>query len=167
MISIPVKKVAENGGVSTLLLEETMKLGERIRKRAYELFQCRHAAEGSSLKDWLDAERELVLAPEADLVEKDGQFQLQIAMPSFNANEISVTAFPDTLTVRAESARRHEKRDGKVYFCEFGEKTLFRKFDLPGSINVEKVTANLDKGMLQISAAKSQSVTSKAKASAA
>ena len=167
MASIPVKKVPENGGVSTLLLEETKTLGERIRKRAYELFQCRHPAEGSSLKDWLEAERELVLAPEADLVEKDGQFQLQIAMPGFNANEISVTAFPDTLTVRAESAHRHEKSDGEVYFCEFGEKTLFRKFDLPASINVEKVTANLDKGVLQISAAKSQSMTSKAKASAA
>ena len=90
----------------------------------------------------------MIWTPESDLVEKNGQFQLQIAVPGFDAKDISVTAFPDALTVRAESAHRHEKSGADVYFCEFGEKTLFRKFDLPTPIDIDKVTAHLEKGVL-------------------
>jgi HSP20 family molecular chaperone IbpA len=43
-----------------------------------------------------------------------------------------------------------------VYFCEFGQKTLFRRFDLPEGINTDKVTANLDKGILQLTATKAR-----------
>lgn len=167
MATIAVTKVKENRAESPSLFEEIKALAERVRQRAYELFQRRHPTEGSPLDDWLKAERELIWAPESDLVEKNGQFQLQIAVPGFDAKEISVTAFPDALTVRAEAVHRHEKSGGDVYFCEFGEKTLFRQFDLPASIDIDNVTARLDKGVLQVSAAKKESAPGKANATAA
>jgi HSP20 family molecular chaperone IbpA len=167
MANIPITKVKENGAESLSLLGEMKALAERVRQRAYELFQSRHSRAGSPLDDWLKAERELIWAPESDLVEKNGQFQLQIAVPGFDAKDIKVTAFSDALAVCAESAHRHEKSDGNVYFCEFGEKTLFRKFELPAPIDVDKVTARLEKGVLQISAAKNEPAPGKASATAA
>jgi HSP20 family molecular chaperone IbpA len=41
-----------------------------------------------------------------------------------------------------------------VRFCEFGQKTLFQRFDLPDTINIDKVTANLEKGILHVTALK-------------
>ncbi len=122
---------------------------------------------GSPVDDWLKAERELIWAPESDLVEKNGHFQLQVAMPGFDANEVYVTAFPDAVTVRAESAHKHEENNGDVYFCEFGEKTLFRKFDLPAPIDVDSLTACPERGVLQVSAAKAVSAADNATATAA
>jgi len=43
-----------------------------------------------------------------------------------------------------------------VQYCEFGQKTLFRRFDLPAPINVDKVTADLNKGVLHLTAAKAK-----------
>ncbi len=167
MANISIARVKEKGVESPSLFEEMKALAERIRHRAYELFQRRRDTEGSPVDDWLKAERELIRAPESDLIEKNGQFQLQVAMPGFDANEVHVTAFPDTVTVRAESAHRHETNEGDLYFCEFGEKTLFRKFDLPAPIDLDKVTAYLEKGVLQVSAAKAVSAPNKATATAA
>ncbi|HEY3453847.1 MAG TPA: Hsp20 family protein [Bryobacteraceae bacterium] len=167
MPNIAVTKVKKNGEDHLPLLGEMKSLAQRIRQRAYDLFQCRRETEASALDDWLKAERELIWAPESDLVEKNGQFQLQIAVPGFDAKEIGVTAFSDALTVRAESAHRHEKDDGDVYFCEFREKTLFRKFDLPAPIDVDKVTAHLENGVLQVLAVKDKSVSETVTAAAA
>ena len=43
-----------------------------------------------------------------------------------------------------------------VRFCEFGRKTIFRRFDLPEAINLDKVTADLNKGVLHLTAAKAK-----------
>jgi HSP20 family molecular chaperone IbpA len=166
MATITVTKVKQNQAEFPSLFEEMKALAERIRQRAYELFQRRRDSGGSPVDDWLKAERELIWAPESDLVEKNGHFQLQVAMPGFDANEVYVTAFPDAVTVRAESAHKHEA-NGDVYSCESGEKTLFRKFDLPAPIDVDTLTARLEKGVLQVSAAKAVSAADKAIVTAA
>lgn len=81
---------------------------------------------------------------------------MPIAVPGFEAKDVPVAATPDTPTVHAEATHKHERGDSNAYFCEFGDKELFRQFRLPEPINVDKVTANLDKGMLRISAAKEE-----------
>ena len=63
-------------------------------------------------------------------------------------------ALPDSLIVKASSEHTHDKNEGNVRFCEFGQKTLFRRFDLPEPISLDKVTAYLNKGVLHLTAAK-------------
>jgi HSP20 family protein len=89
-------------------------------------------------------------------VEKDTAFELRVAVPGFGEKDLKVTALPDSLVVSAESTHHHEKNEGDVYFCDFSEKQLFRRFDLPKAINVDKVTAHVDKGILRVTAAKAE-----------
>jgi len=138
------------------LLTDVQSLTDRIRLRAYELFQNRSGRDGSALDDWLMAENDLVLSPESDLVETDGKFEMQIAVPGFDANDINVSALPDALIVRAENAHHHESVEGDVRFCEFGEKSLFRRFEMPAPIDVNKVATNLQKGILKVTATKEE-----------
>jgi len=154
MANIAVEKI-EGSGQSPPLHDKPNALADRIRQRAYEIFQNR-GTDGREVDDWLEAERDLIFAPESELVEKDGRYEIRIAAPGFKPAETNVTVLSDAVIVSAESTHKHEEKTEDVHFCEFGEKTLFRRLDLPKPINVDRVTATLDEGMLRIIAQKSE-----------
>ena len=64
-----------------------------------------------------------------------------MAVPGFEVEDLDVAATPNTLVVHAEKKHEHKKGNGEVYFCEFGEKELFRQFNFPGPIDVERENA--------------------------
>jgi HSP20 family molecular chaperone IbpA len=152
MSHVAIARIHE--GQEPSFLDEIKALTNRIRERAFALFQKRGSSEGTAIGDWLQAERDLTCATESDLVEKGSGFQLRVAVPGFAEKELKVTALPDALVVSAQSAHRHEEDEGKWYFCEFAEKQIYRRFELPKIINVDKVTARLEKGILQVTAEK-------------
>lgn len=167
MSQIAVQRVHSNETESSPIVGQIKSLGERIRERAYQLFERNGHNHGSAVSDWLQAEDDLLMIPESELVESDGRFELQVAVPGFDAKDIEVDALPDTIIVRAENSHKHDSKDGKVQFCEFSEKALFRRFDLPAGVDVDHVTADLDKGLLKISAPKANGTSTKASPSAA
>ena len=153
MTTIAVEKV-KGSGQSPPPGNKLETLADRVRQRAYEIFQ-NHGGGDREFDDWIEAERDLFFAPESELVEKDGKYEIRVAAPGFKAAETNVTALPDAVIVSAESNHKHEENNEDVHFCEFGTKTLFRRLDLPAPINLDKVTANLDDGILRIIAQKS------------
>jgi len=163
MSQVAVEKIGGRGTALPAIFDEAKDLFERVRQHAFELFQSRRGGPGSEVDDWLKAEQDLIWNPESDLVEKDGKFEVQMAVPGFEVKDMQVAATPDALIVRAEATHKHEQDKGNVYFCEFGEKELFRRFDLPRPIDVDKVTANLDKGVLHITAAQITAAKEEAK----
>ena len=156
MSQVAVQKIHPSETQSSAIVGEMKSLAERIRERAYQLFERRGRNNGSALNDWLEAEDNLLMIPPSDLIETNGKFEMQVAVPGFDAKDIEVDALPDTLIVRAQNTHRHEQAEGNVQFCEFGEKSLFRRFDLPAPIDVDQVTANVDKGLLKVTAPKAE-----------
>jgi HSP20 family molecular chaperone IbpA len=154
MPQVAIRKCNASETIPKSFLEKMEAITDSIRERAFETFQSRGGGHGSDLKDWLQAERDEVWSPAAELVEDEKEFKARITLPGFDAKEIEVTALPDALVVQAAAAHNHEGESGNVCFCEFSEKELFRRLDLPASVDVDKVTASLDKGMLQINAPK-------------
>jgi HSP20 family protein len=117
---------------------------------------------GSDLDDWLRAERELVRTPGAEMTENDQEVTLRVQAPGLEPDNVKVTVTPDSVLIQAEVSHRHEEANGKVCFCDFAE-TLFRRFTLPEAIDVDKISATLDKGILQIVAAKAQAVSTRSR----
>jgi len=147
--------IVHNGETETSpILSKIKTFADRIRDRAFNLSRLRGTSNGQELNDWLQAERDLTLAAEADLTEKDSTYLLSVALPGLSDKEIEVSALPDSLVVRAESTHSHETHEGRVHFCEFSEKSLCRRFDLPEPIDVDNVTAHFDKGILRVTAKK-------------
>jgi len=107
----------------------------------------------------VQAERDVVWSPAAELVDNAKEFKARMAVPGFDAKEIRVSATPDALIIQAEASHTHDRKDGNVRFCEFSAKQLFRRLPLPESVDVEKVTASLDKGILQVIAPKTTSAS--------
>jgi HSP20 family protein len=152
---------------SQSVIEDLKALTERIRERAYQLFERRGGTDGSALEDWLQAENDLLVIPGSDLVEADGKFELEVALPGFDAKDIEVTALPDALIVRASNIHEQEQTEGNVQSSEFGEKRLFQRFGLPTPIDVDNVTANLNRGLLTLVAPKAQQASPQPSAIAA
>jgi HSP20 family molecular chaperone IbpA len=152
---VRIEKIDEKRSVPSII-DEVKVLSEQIRERAFETFERRGGGDGSALQDWLDAERQLFRIPESELLDRDGKFEARVSAPGFDPGEVKVIAMPDALIVKASSIHKHDLSEGGVQFCEFDQKTLFRRLDLPEPINVDKVTANLDKGVLQLTALKSR-----------
>lgn len=154
MSQVAIEKVDEKKAPPPSIVNEVKNLSEQIRQHAFELFERRGGGDGSALSDWLKAERDLFRIPESELIERGEKFEARVSAPGFDPGEVHVTALPDALIVKGYSTHKHDQSEGDVRFCEFDQKTLFRRFDLPEPIDVDKVTANLEKGVLQLTALK-------------
>ncbi len=133
---------------------EVAKTIEKIQERAFNLFEQRGGLPGLDWYDWLLAEHDVLGASSAELLESDKQLKLKIAVPGVEPKDITVTATPETLIVQANASHSHSETDGEIRFCEFSEDKLCRQFGLPSPIDVNTVSASLDKGILHIVAAK-------------
>jgi len=155
MTQIAIHKFEDQETMSPSLLERAKVMVDAIRRRAFELFQKRNGSGGSDLDDWLQAERDVTFEP-AELVDEEKAFKARIALPGFEAKDIEISATPDAILILADAAHTHEGCQGDVCFCEFSGKNVFRRFDLPAAVDVDKITATVDKGILQVTAPKAK-----------
>jgi len=152
MAEISVEKVPDVEDRSLPVFEELDRLADRIRVQAYNLFARRGAGDGHALDDWLAAERE-VCWPSAELIERDKEFVLKVALAGFEPEDIDVTATPREIIVKAgheQESEPVEKEDGECRWSEFRSKEVFRRVLIPADVDVGKVSATLKNGMLEI-----------------
>ena len=138
------------------IFAEFDKLADRIRLEAFNLFTRRGTGDGHALDDWLAAERE-VCWPSAELTERDNEYALKIALAGFEQGDLAVTATPREIIVKAERKQEQKSTDEtKVRWSEFRENSVFRRIELPASVDVQKISANFKNGLLEIVAPKAK-----------
>ncbi|HTP33040.1 MAG TPA: Hsp20 family protein [Candidatus Acidoferrales bacterium] len=155
MNSIAIEKIREPQKGALSVFTEMEKVADAVRRRAFEHFLGRGSTFGSDMDDWLRAERELIWSPGAEMTEHDNDLTLRVEAPGFEPGDIKITATPESLLIEGEVRHKHEASNDHLHFCEFAQ-TLLRRFDMPGAIDVDKVSATLDKGILKIVAPKAQ-----------
>ena len=106
------------------------------------------------MDDWLTAEREVHGCAATELAEAEGEFQLKVAMPGFDHQELHVTALPNEIIVQAERSNERREQKGEVRWSEFSTEQVLRRVPLPAAVDVDTITATLDKGVLSIVAPK-------------
>jgi HSP20 family protein len=153
MSNVSIEKIHEPERGAVSLFTEMEKMTDAIRRRAFDHFLDRGNVFGNDLEDWLRAERELIWSPGAEMTDNEKEVTLRVQAPGFEPNDLKITATPASVLIEGETHHQHQESKGTLRFCEFGQK-LFRRFDLPDEINVDKVAASLDKGILQIVAPK-------------
>lgn len=139
------------------IFDEFNEIAEKIRIRAFNLFANRGFNGGNDLEDWLLAEREICW-PTAELVEEDDEFEVKVALAGFEPKDITVTATPRELIIKAahreERTHDDDDKDAKVHWSEFRGSNVYRRIPLPADIDVKKVSAEFEHGMLEIEAPK-------------
>src|SRR6266850_2827062 len=124
---------------------ETREIQSRIRERAYELSRSRGHS-GREVEDWLSAESEIISVPPAELIEKDGAFQVQLAVAGINADDVYVMATPDQILIKCEFNHNHDS--GIVHLCDFKSATVFRTVHFPQPIDSESMKIEFQDGIL-------------------
>jgi HSP20 family molecular chaperone IbpA len=154
MTQIAIEKITGNKPVLCPTIDELEHLRDQIQENALRYYQARHGQCECSIQDWLRAERGLVIVPQSELIENDDEFQLRVNLAGFDADDVAVTALPNSLIVKASSGEKRGVSEGEIQFSEFEDKTTFRRFDFSTTVNVDKVMANLEKGILRVTAPK-------------
>lgn len=161
MSTVSIERVRHlNGREKPPVFADVEKTIEKIQQRAFSLFEQRGELPGLDRADWLLAEHEVFGSASAELLENDKELTLRIAVPGVESKDVAVTATPDSLIVQANASHRHAEADGEIRFCEFSEDSLCRQFALPSPIDVNTVSASLDKGVLNIVATKAAQASS-------
>jgi HSP20 family molecular chaperone IbpA len=153
MSSVAIQRFPKNEAAAPFFRRVNSLLDE-IRQRAFSLFERRGFGDGRDTEDWLAAEREILWSPPVDLVESDGRFRLRVAVPGFQAKEITVTALPDAIVVEAASETKKEETEAVTRLSELASRKVYRRIDLPAPIDVERTTGTLENGVLELEAVK-------------
>lgn len=157
MATVTIDKVGKDEERTLPVFAEMERAFDRVRERAFALFEGRRFGDARALDDWLTAERE-VCWPQSELVERDRDFVVSVALPGFEPGEIRVTVTPQELIVHAESrsakSDRREVAAAKLWWTEFSSRDTYRKVEFPAEIDTGQVNATLKNGLLEIVAGK-------------
>ncbi|MDH3512938.1 MAG: Hsp20 family protein [Gammaproteobacteria bacterium] len=157
MSKLEIQKIPTTEDRKLPIFEEFDEIADRIRVRAYNLFKNRGFGLGQDLDDWLMAEREICW-PAAELIEEDDEFEIKVALAGFEPKDITVTATPRELIIKAshkdERKKSEEEEGSRVRWSEFRSSDVYRRIELPADVNVDKISAELERGMLEIEAPK-------------
>jgi HSP20 family protein len=130
--------------------DELQKMEDRILKRAYDIFRDSGSAFGRDLDHWLAAERELIAKPAIEVTEKDNQFEIKVAVAGIDPKDLTVEVTPDDLLVKGETKTEKKEEKGEVHTSEIQSGSIFRSYQFPKKVNVDKVKAEVRNGMLTI-----------------
>lgn len=83
-------------------------------------------------------------------------YQIEVAAPGFKKEEFSVKVDGNLLTIAAESKKESETTDEKFTRKEFNFSSFTRSFTLPKTIEVTKVAASYENGILTVTLPKKE-----------
>jgi HSP20 family protein len=89
-------------------------------------------------------------APAIDMSEDDRVYEISAELPGLDAKDIDVSVSGSTLVLKGERRQEKEEKDKNYHFSERAYGSFQRAFDLPGSVDRDKVSADFSKGVLTI-----------------
>jgi HSP20 family protein len=88
--------------------------------------------------------------PAMDLVEAEDHFVLKADLPGLDEDAVSIEVQDNVLTVSGERKSEHEQRQKGWYRVERSFGRFSRSLTLPEGVNADAISANFDKGVLEI-----------------
>jgi len=154
MASVAIQKIEDKSAKPLPLFREIERQFGEVRRHAFELFEKRGRELGHALEDWIQAEHDVMGWPAAEMSESDSKYELAMTLPGYEAKDVEVTATSSEIVVHAKFEAEKKAQEKKRLWTEFRSNDVYRRFELPEAIDVEKTEARLDKGMLHVTAAK-------------
>jgi HSP20 family protein len=88
--------------------------------------------------------------PSANIIENIDSFQLEIAAPGMNKEDFKINLENNVLTISAE-LEDQKREEGKNYTRkEFYYGSFSRAFTMPRTIDLDKIKADYDNGILKV-----------------
>lgn len=94
--------------------------------------------------------------PPADLYETDEAYNVEMELPGFSRDDVSVTIEQGMLTIAGRRAREESDEDENYHLRERSVGRFSRSFSLPASIEADEVEARFDEGLLKVTLPKAE-----------
>lgn len=133
---MPMKyvRVVPSSGAGSSLCSEIAQAFDRIRERAYTIYDSRLPdTPGSEFEDWLQAERDLFEVPDCNLQDEGHAYRLLLETEAATDRPLTIALEPGVATVMG-----HRLTDGEM--C------LFRRINLPEPVVPESADVVIRRG---------------------
>ena len=89
-------------------------------------------------------------APAIDMSEDDKAYKISAELPGIDAKDVDISVSGDTLLLRGEKRQEKEEKDKNYHFSERAYGSFQRAFELPASVDCDRVAADFSQGVLTI-----------------
>jgi len=100
-------------------------------------------------------------APAIEVFEKEDKFVVKAEVPGIKEEDIDISVIGDTLTIKGEKKAETETKEEDYYCCERSYGSFFRSIALPSNVDINKIEADCEDGVLEISLPKTAEVKPK------
>ena len=105
---------------------------------------------GSELEPFRRPQLSFTLTPSVDIVEKDDAFEVTADLPGVEEKNIDVKLSGDMLTIKGEREEQKEKKNKDYYVSERQFGSFERSFQIPESVERDKIDAHFKNGVLTV-----------------
>lgn len=95
-------------------------------------------------------------APLVNVKESEEEFQIQMTIPGYNKEEISIKIENELLTISSEKTEETIDENEKFSKKEFSIEKFSRSFTLPEIVDIETIQAKYENGILVLSLPKNK-----------
>jgi HSP20 family protein len=88
--------------------------------------------------------------PAIDMGEDEKSYTITAELPGLDAKDVDLSISGDMLVLKGEKHQESEQKDKNYHFSERAYGSFQRAFELPASIDRDKVTADFAKGVLTV-----------------
>ena len=89
-------------------------------------------------------------APAIDMSEDEKVYKISAELPGIDAKDIDVSVSGDTLVLRGEKRQAKEEKDKNYHFSERAYGSFQRSFQLPSTVDRDRVADDFSKGVLTV-----------------
>jgi HSP20 family protein len=100
-------------------------------------------------------------APAIDVFEKEDKFVVKAELPGMKEEDINISVVGDTLTIKGERKAESEVKEDNYYYCERSYGSFSRSIAIPSNVDAQKIEANYEDGVLEVSLPKTLKVKPK------
>lgn len=101
-------------------------------------------------------ERNVFFTPRVDVLEKENQFEVHVALPGLKKEEINVDVEQNVLTISGERKLKNESKEDKYHMVENFYGKFSRAFTLPENVDATKIDAQFTDGILALALPKAE-----------
>jgi HSP20 family protein len=97
--------------------------------------------------------------PPVDFVERDNEYEVTAELPGLDQKDVEVKIANNALVIHGEKKMEREQKDEGMFFSERRYGSFKRSFRLPDNVDVDKIAASFEKGVLKVTLPKSAQAT--------
>ena len=101
------------------------------------------------------------IMPKVDVSETEEGYEIQAELPGLDEKDVGITVSDGVLTIKGEKKAEREEKKKDYHLTERSYGMVQRSFELPDSVDADKISAKYAKGVLSVSLPKSKESKSK------